>query len=154
MYIVPFIKEAQEPVGPKISKYWLLLERNGTHLIEMEKGKEGQAAIEAAAEYMNINDVQLHGQPWISGPYVFVEVCAKDKELANFYSWKEVAPSSHPLKEVWRMFLFVCDKDGDYLGLNTLLGNIMIGESKSDTVLSVLTAAIQGPSSCTRRESP
>jgi len=137
VYIVPFIKE---PVTATICKYWLLLERNGTHLIELPKGHKDSA--EASVDFMSANEITMYGVPRVSkgGDLVFIEVSAADKELANFYTWKEVGgcagPSTGTLKEAWRMFLFA--SGGDPFGLNARLADITIGGS--NTVLSVLSS--------------
>lgn len=97
MYIVPIVTQ---PLG-KLTQYWLFLERNGTHLIEVNGPEE---AIEFLVDNGLVEEPQLLTSPALSGvAFAPVESTAA---LEVFYSWREIAPGSIPAKEAWRNFLW------------------------------------------------
>jgi hypothetical protein len=131
MYLVPILQLKQS--GTDILKFWVFLERNGNHLIQLE----GPDYIEAAKTFSSENGLSLLGEPLQLGDYVYIHVDPATKDLNLFYTWRET-PSGTPLKEVWRAFLWISDKShADPLGVNTLLKAISLGEP-THTAYSVL----------------
>lgn len=142
--------------SPVLEQFWLFMERNGTHLIALEGGGEGEdatAAKAAAREFCEVNELTAAADPFCSGPFVFVSVDPADKDLAGFYSWAETPPGTVPLREVWRPFLWVHSASGgaggaadsnsmDPWGVNKLLDAIQVAEGISiHTVLQAFLAA-------------
>ena len=139
--------------SPVLEQFWLFMERNGTHLIPLEGGGEGDEAIAAAREFCEVNELTAAADPVCSGPFVFVSVDPADKDLAGFYSWAETPPGTVPLREVWRPFLWVHSANGgaggaadstsmDPWGVNKLLDAIQVAEGISiHTVLQAFLAA-------------
>ncbi len=130
-----------------ITQYWLFLERNGNHLIELEEGGWAQAAKSFAVS----NDLPLKGEPLVCPKegLIFLEMDPQaTKILSSFYSWNEVAPGTHPLKEVWRPFLWVSSAAAaaaaaaDPWGVNAFLKEIQIADEANYTVHSVLSTYI------------
>ena len=128
MFFAPIL--LRPTVAPGMDQFWVFLERNGTHLMEVADASE-------AAEFLEANDLQVvpggEPQPHPAHPDVLVAfVDPTDKDLVNFYSWKEVVPGSAPAKEVWRPFLWVSSEtDSDPWGVNGLLKEIPIGPNHS-----------------------
>ena len=135
MYLVPILKAPN--ATPALTQFWIFLERNGTHLIELP-GVEGETALAAAKEFLATNELSPAGEPFLAEDIVYAPVDPADQDLVNFYSWKEVAPGSTPPKEVWRMFLWISTPvNNDPWGVNRLLDSIQVAES-SHTIFSVL----------------
>jgi hypothetical protein len=133
MYLVPILQVKQ--AGTDILKFWVFLERNGNHLIQLE-GPESQW-LEAAKAFSSDNGLALLGDPVQLGDYVYIHVDSATKDLNLFYTWRE-APPGTPLKEVWRAFLWISDESNrDPLGVNVLLKAISLGEP-THTAYSVL----------------
>lgn len=137
-----------------LEQFWVFMERNGTHLIALDGGSEGEdGGIKAAREFCELNELSTAADPFCSGPFVFVPVDPADKDLAAFYSWAETPPGTVPLREVWRPFLWVHSASGgaggaavsntmDPWGVNKLLEAIQIAEGISIyTVLQTFLAA-------------
>ena len=133
MYLVPILHVKQE--GTDILKFWVFLERNGNHLIQLE-GPDYHAA---AKSFSSDNGLDLLGEPVQLGEYIYIHVDSATKDLNLFYTWRETPPGA-PLKEVWRAFLWISDENNrDPLGVNTLLKGISLGEP-THTASSVLDA--------------
>jgi len=133
MYLIPIIQLKQG--GTDIVKFWVFLERNGNHLIQLD-GQEAQWR-ETAKTFSSENGLDLLGEPVQIGDYIYIHVDSATKDLNLFYTWRETPPGT-PLKEVWRAFLWISDKNGaDPLGVNTMLKEISLGEP-THTAYSVL----------------
>lgn len=134
MYLVPILQLKQE--GTDILKFWVFLERNGNHLIQLD----GPDSLwrEAAKTFSSDNGLGLLGEPVQIGEYVYIHVDSSTKDLNLFYTWRETPNGSLPLKEAWRAFLWISDESNrDPLGVNTLLKSISLGEP-THTAYSVL----------------
>ena len=117
-------------------KFWVFLERNGNHLIQLE-GPESQWS-EAAKTFSSDNGLTLLGEPVQLGDCVYIHVDSATKDLNLFYTWRETPPGTLPIREAWRAFFWISDKShGDPLGVNTLLKAISLGEP-THTAYSVL----------------
>jgi len=135
MFIVPVLYKSR---ATELQQLWIFLERNGTHLIELTATAEN--AIDAAKEFLTTNEMTGVGQPIIVGDLVFVEIDPASKDMASFYTWREVPPGTIPSKEVWRSFLWLSSKENvDPFGVNRLLDSISLAEP-SHSAFSVLTA--------------
>jgi hypothetical protein len=128
MYIVPI---ALHKRSPDTKQMWVLLERNGTHLMSLEAGS-------GAREFADGNGLALTGDPIQVGELMFLSVDMTQTDFSAFYSWREVVPGTVPPKEVWRQFTWVSDS----LDVNTLLNEIIIGDP-DHTVYSVLNAYLK-----------
>jgi hypothetical protein len=144
MYLVPILKAPR--ATPALTQFWIFLERNGNHLLELPDITEPEAAIAAAKEFLATNELSPSAEPFCVGDIVYAPVDHTDPDLASFYSWKEVAPGSTPIREAWRMFLWVTDPrastanattSGDPWGVNRLLETVRVAEP-SHTIFSVL----------------
>lgn len=129
MFIVPIVERALPNSGVK--QAWILLERNGGHLISVDS-EEGAAAF--AAE----NGLTVH-KAWKDGDCVFQSV-VPTANLAEFYTWAETPPGQQPMREVWRPFL-VCG-GADTLGLLAPLKEISVGPAH--TVGGILETFFKG----------
>ena len=122
-----------------MSQVWLFLERNATHLIEVPPA-EAANALDYAATFAAENGFQLLFPPKASAAsYIFLPVDATDPGLADFYTWREIAPGSTPPKEGWRPFVW----SSDDTGLNRFLDEIQLGGDtvRPHTAFSVIEAA-------------
>lgn len=158
MYLVPILKSPR--ATPALTQFWIFLERNGTHLLELPEVTEPEAAIAAAKEFLATNELSPAAEPFCVGDIVYAPVDHTDPDLASFYSWKEVAPGSTPIREAWRMFLWVTDPrattspanttasttasttaNADPWGVNRLLETVRVAEP-SHTIFSVLNTFV------------
>ena len=114
-----------------VKQLWVLLDRNGTHLMSLDTGS-------SAKEFAEANGLALLGKPQEVGEIVFLSVDMKRTDFSAFYSWREVPPGTVPSKEVWRQFTWVSDS----LDVNTLLNQIIVAEP-AHTVYSVLNAYLK-----------
>ncbi len=122
MYLIPVYAQTWNDT---LTQYWLLLERNGTHCIEVE-------SMAAATAFAEENDIPGRFITANSLPNViFLLVDSGAKNLSDFYSWREITPGPATTpKEVWRNFIWTSSKDSDdFLGVNTFLANVSIGPS-------------------------
>lgn len=133
MYIVPI---ALRPRGRDIQQVWVLLERNGTHLMTVDT--VGNSPVSAAREFADANGLVLSSEPVESGTLVFLPVDIDATDFSSFYTWREVLPGTVPSKEVWRQFVWASDS----LDVNLLLNTILIGDP-DHTVYSVLNAYLK-----------
>jgi len=125
MYIVPILSYSRDSTDLK--HIWVFLERNGTHLIQLETTPE--TAVKAATEFVEANEMTALGAPTVIGDLVFVGIDPKSKDLGSFYTWREVTPGTIPSKEVWRPFLWLDTKEHtDPFGVNRLLDSISLAE--------------------------
>ena len=145
MYIVPILKHNLKG-GANITQYWLFLERNGNHLIELED--TDATAFASANAFAVANDLPLKGGPLhcLKEGLIFLEVDpAAMQDLSSFYSWNEVAPGTSPLKELWRPFLWITEgaaATADPWGVNAFLKEIQVGDEANLTVHFVLSTYI------------
>jgi hypothetical protein len=127
MYLVPVLS-IKKP-NTELRQIWLFLERNGTHLIELECTP--LTAIDSAKEFLAANDMKALQEPIVSNELIFVDIDPSSKELAAFYTWREVPIGTIPSKEVWRSFLWLSTKENDDpFGVNRLLDTIPLADSK------------------------
>lgn len=135
MFIVPVLYKSR---ATELQQLWIFLERNGTHLIELSAIPE--TALAAAKEFLTTNEMTGVGEPIVVGDLVFVEIDPASKDIASFYTWREVPPGTIPSKEVWRSFLWLSSKENsDPFGVNRLLDSISLAEP-SHSAFSVLAA--------------
>lgn len=142
MYIIPLLSiplKAGTSVSSSnpspLQQIWLFLERNATHLIEIPTGEADGTTY--AKEFAEENGFTLLREPELADEYVFLFVDPGDPGLADFYTWREIAPASTPLKEGWRPFLWArYDKE-----LNRFLEEIQLGDMQH-TAYKVLSTAV------------
>ncbi len=135
VYLVPLLWQQRQPT---LAQAWLFLERNGTHLIEMD----GTDPIATSVKFLEENELEALTPPFQIGNLIFAPVVASDPELANFYTWRETPLGTAPMREVWRPFLWVADEAGtDIWGVNAMLKEIALSES--ETAHSVLQTYFQ-----------
>ncbi len=143
MYLVPILKSPR--ATPALTQFWIFLERNGTHLLELPGVTQPEAAIAAAKEFLATNELSPAAEPFCVDDIVYAPIDHTDPDLANFYSWKEVPPGSTPIREAWRMFLWVTgpqtasssNATTDSWGVNRMLETVRVAEP-SHTIFSVL----------------
>ena len=122
--------------SPGVKQIWILLERNGTHLITLDSGDS--TPVNAGLEFAEANGLVLSGEPSQRESLLFLPVDMRRTDFSGFYSWREVLPGTTPPKEVWRQFVWVSDS----LDVNPLLDQLVIGESEH-TVYSVVNAYLK-----------
>lgn len=135
MYIVPVLYTARP--GTDLKQIWLFLERNGTHLIELDDGEP----VKAAKEFLETNGMTAAAEPIVVGDMVFMGIDPTSNDINSFYTWKEVPAGTIPSKEVWRSFLWLSANGVDPLGVNRLLDTITL--SDKHTVFSVLSSYLK-----------
>jgi hypothetical protein len=133
MYIAPI---AVHDKGAGVKQIWILLERNGTHLMTLDSGHG--TPLSSALEFAESNGIALSGDPVQRDSLVFLPVDMRRTDFSAFYSWREVLPGTTPPKEVWRQFVWVSDS----LDVNPLLDQIVIGEP-DHTVYGVVNAYLK-----------
>jgi hypothetical protein len=133
MYIVPIATRAR---GSDIQQIWLLLERNGTHLMSVDT--IGNSPVSSAEQFADANGLVLSSEPFESHGLIFLPVDCDKTDMSSFYSWREVLPGTVPSKEVWRQFVWASDS----LDVNLLLNSILIGDPEY-SVYSVLNAYLK-----------
>ena len=120
MLFIPILgRELQRKGEDVLSQFWLLLERNGTYGMSVD-------TVEEAREFALMNGLEYERLE-IRGDIVFLEV-KQTAALADFYTWKEVAPNEQPMREVWRPFLW---SNNNAFGFQKDLGEILLSEKKS-----------------------
>jgi hypothetical protein len=125
MYILPILVSSKHKTDLK--QFWLFLERNGNHLIELDATPE--TAVAAARDFLETNGMQPLGDPILANDIAFVTIDPASKDLSSFYTWREVPPGTIPTKEVWRSFLWLTtDSSADPLGVNRLLEAIPLAD--------------------------
>jgi len=141
MYLLPFFRIREK--APEVHMFWLFLERNGTHLIEIDSTVEN--GIEYAKEFSATNDIPLAKEPVCIDNIIYCEVLPDRASLSNFYTWKETPPGTTPTREVWRPFLWVVSPEGnDTWGVNSLMSSISLSETQSVySLLSQITSSSQ-----------
>lgn len=132
MFILPFLRLVKNSSG--LEQIWLFLERNGTHLIEIQNADE-EGAISYAKEFAELNELVMKNEPFCVKDVVYCEIVADSKELAGFYTWKETPAGTTPPREVWRPFLWM--ENSDPWGVNRLMESLPLSEA-SHSVYSVL----------------
>ena len=131
MYILPFIRLPQR--APSFHQIWLFLERNGTHLIELDVSEN---AVDQAKSFAEENGLVLDAEPTVVGDIVYCSV-KSSPELGNFFTWQETPAGTTPPREVWRSFLWASLEGTDPWNLNSLMDSIQLSDSHS--VYSVLS---------------
>ena len=141
MYLVPILTS---PKGTDtLKQYWIFLERNGTHLIQIDP-EDSEDPLESARAFFIENELSPAADPFCVGDFVFAPVDHTDKDLAAFYTWGETPPGTIPTREVWRPFLWV-GGPADPWGVNKLLGEIPLADPavSAHTILSSYLTAQQ-----------
>jgi len=133
MYVAPIAVHAKDR---DIRQVWMMLERNGTHLISLD-ATDATAVAEGEA-FAAVNDIVLAATPRLVGDIVLVPVDMERTDFNLFYTWREVPPGTVPSKEVWRPFVWLSDS----LGVNSFLNETVIA-GQDHTVFSVLTAHLK-----------
>ncbi len=142
MYILPILVKSRSSSNSQneLRQFWLFLERNGNHLIQLESSED---PVSDAKEFLSTNGMQALGEPNVVGNIVFVTIDPNSKDLSSFYTWREVAPGTVPSKEVWRPFLWLSYSDNvDPLGVNRLLDTISLAED-GHTAFSVVSSYLK-----------
>jgi hypothetical protein len=120
MYLVPVVVQAWDS---SLLSLWLLLERNGSHLIEV--ASEGDAKTFLVENGLSKEPTLVEALPGV----LFAPVSPREVDLAAFYSWREVAPGTIPAKEVWRNFLWT--RQDEVLGVNIHLNELQVSPNHS-----------------------
>jgi hypothetical protein len=110
------------PAATTFHQFWLLLERNGTHLMTVD-------TVEEANAFVKENGL-VAKRTWATDDTIYIEI-ASCGSLADFYTWSDVMPGQHPLREVWRPFVW----SSPDIGCNEALEQVEIGPK---TVAAVL----------------
>jgi hypothetical protein len=131
MYILPFIRLPQR--APSFHQIWLFLERNGTHLIELDVSEN---VVDQAKSFAEENGLILDTEPTVVSDIVYCSV-KSSPELGNFFTWQETPAGTTPPREVWRSFLWASLEGTDPWNLNSLMESIQLSDSHS--VYSVLS---------------
>ncbi len=151
-YLVPILTSPSSGSG-HLQQIWMFLERNGTHLIELEAEEGEAAAIQAAHEFCEVNELSQVAPPFCVDAFVFVPIDPADKDLRAFYSWDETPPGTNPPCEAWRPFLWLrvagSDED-DPWNVNGMLRSISLGDHPSLHVYGVLQAFWKGRAGLTQ----
>jgi hypothetical protein len=121
MFIVPYLIHNRRGMN----QFWIFLERNGNHLIEI-------GGLEEAVAFAEENG--LNGVPRKVDDLILLPVSKEG--LADFYSWSEVVPGTIPAKELWRPFIWTAGNEG----VNQLLESVQLGPKH--TALSILKAIL------------
>lgn len=125
--------------SPGLQQIWLFLERNGSHLIEIDASDN---AVDHAKEFAELNSLALLDEPHCIDDIVYCPIEPTKSDLNSCYSWKETAPGTEP-KEAWRTFLWASAADNtDPWGVNRLMDGISL--SDKNTVYSVLRRIVDG----------
>jgi hypothetical protein len=120
MYIVPIVQsEINISSNKNLIKCILLLDRNGTSLISLDKNQ-------TADSFCKQNDICMIDTALECGDIVFVNVDKDRTDMDSFYKWSEILPNTLPMKEVWRHFVWNKDVD-DKWGTNIHLHSIDCG---------------------------
>jgi hypothetical protein len=131
MFVVPILSYNRD--GTDLTHFWVFLERNGTHLIEIDATPE--TAVDAATNFLSLNGLPYMDTPIVAGDLIFAQIDPKSKDLASFYTWREISQGT--TKEVWRPFLWLSNRDNtDPFGVNKLLDNISLGQHNAYSVVS------------------
>ena len=101
----------------------LFLEKNGTACLSLNDSKD---PIKSAKEFLENNEIYTLGEPVLSDKIIYVSVDHVKTDLSSFYNWSEIIPSSQPMKEVWRQFIWNMN-DPDSWGTNVYLDSVEIG---------------------------
>ncbi len=130
MFIIPILECKLR--APNIRQVWMLLERNGSHLIPIPKDVVGTTSVNAYVEaFLTENEMVSNGPHTQKGAYVFVPIDPERTELDQFWNWKEIAPGTLPVREAWRTFFWVIDEAAatpDSWGVNQFLQDILLAE--------------------------
>ena len=132
MFILPYIRVPER--APGLQQIWLFLERNGSHLIEIDAAED---AVQHAKEFAELNSLALVDEPLCIDDIVYCHIEPTKSDISSCYSWKETAPQTEP-KEAWRSFLWTSATDP--WGVNRLMDGISL--SDKHTVYSVLRRII------------
>jgi hypothetical protein len=131
MFILPYIRMPER--SPGLQQIWLFLERNGSHLIEIDASDN---AVDHAKEFAELNGLSLLEEPRCIDDIVYCPIEPTKSDISSCYSWKETTPGTEP-KEAWRSFLWATAADNtDPWGVNRLMDGISLSEK--NTVYSVL----------------
>lgn len=138
MYIAPILVKARAHTDLK--QVWLFLERNGSHLIQLDTSSD---PIAAAKDFLSTNEMTALGEPVVVDDIVFVTIDPNSNQLDSFYTWREVPVGTIPSKEVWRSFLWLSNEEqSDPLGVNTLLNTIPLADN-SHSAFSVVSSYLK-----------
>jgi hypothetical protein len=117
MYIVPIVQsEINKSSNKNLIKCALLLDRNGTSLISLDK-------TQTVDSFCKQNDIYISDTLKEYEDIVFVDVDTERTDMDSFYKWSEVLPNTLPMKEVWRHVVWNKDLD-DKWGTNIHLHSI------------------------------
>lgn len=116
-------KEIDKNTKYNLVKCALFLEKNGTACLALNDSKD---PIESAKEFLQNNEIYTLGEPVLSENFIYVSVDPVKTDLSSFYNWSEIIPSSQPMKEVWRQFIWNMN-DPDSWGTNVYLDSIDLG---------------------------
>ena len=138
MFLLPYVKLPPREVG--IQQLWLFLERNGTHLIEIDVA-DVSGAIQHATEFLEMNGLDLSGEIFYANDIVFCSIEPSCRTLVDCYTWAETPSGTTPAREVWRSFLWISSPDkSDPWGVNSAMTAIPL--SPAHTAHSVLQAIL------------
>ena len=123
MYIVPIVHtEINTNTKYNLINCGLFLDKNGTSCISLGNCSN---PIETANEFLSINGFFPKSPPTLLDTIVLVEIDPVKTDLNSFYKWSEVLPTTQPVKEVWRYFVWN-NHTPDTWGTNMYLDSIDI----------------------------
>ena len=133
MFLLPYVKLPNRAAG--IQQVWLFLERNGTHLIEIDVA-DVSGAIDHATEFLALNGF-VSTEIFCDNGIVFCSIEPTCSALAECYTWKETPSGTTPVREVWRTFIWISSAEkSDPWGVNSAMSEISL--SDTHTAYSVL----------------
>jgi hypothetical protein len=138
-FLVPIV-ERTLPGSAGLRQMWIFLERNGGHMLEIESPEAAEAFL--AENELNAGSRGIQQSPNHPG-LIFVDIDSSDKDLAQFYTWREVMPGTVPSREVWRPFLWVTTETG--WDVNRLLEEVQLGPDQEHTAFKILEAYLALP---------
>jgi hypothetical protein len=134
MFLLPYVKLPNRAEG--FQQVWLFLERNGTHLIEIDVA-DVSGGIQYATEFLELNGFTTVADIFYDNGIVFCPIDPACSALAECYTWKETPSGTTPVREVWRTFLWISAADKpDPWGVNSAMSEISL--SDTHTAYSVL----------------
>ena len=140
MFLLPFIHIPNR--APGLHQVWLFLERNGSHMIDIQCNTPDEG-VHHAKEFLELNDLKGDAPPFCINNIVFCPVNSDTPDLVNFYTWKETPVGTSPQKEVWRPFFWAHAEDGsDPWGVNKMMESMLLSDT-GDTVYSVIKDVVR-----------
>jgi len=129
MFLLPYVKLPNRVDG--FHQVWLFLERNGTHLIEIDSA-DISGAIQHATDFLALNEFTAAAEIFCDDRIVFCPIEPSCDTLAQCYTWKETPSGTTPAREVWRPFIWIASAEKtDPWGVNSAMSEISLSENNN-----------------------